>query len=65
MNNLKRIKKGVYEFTHNGQKLTVKKEFIQAFNKKRSNVTSLFVGWSVDGFNTYKTLSEFKKAYNL
>ena len=63
----KLIKKetGIYTFIHNNEKVFVRKFFIQGFNKNKSDVKSLFIGWGKDEFNTELRLKDFKKKFNL
>jgi len=64
MLNLKKIETGVYSFIHNGSEAIVTKYFVQGYNRNKSEVKSIFVGWGIKEFNTYSTLKEFKKAYS-
>ena len=63
-NKLTREGAGVYSFVRNGQTEIVKRYFV-SYIKNHSKYVTEFSGWGTNEFNTFKTLKEFKKAYNL
>ncbi|HXS59727.1 MAG TPA: hypothetical protein VN703_02825 [Candidatus Sulfopaludibacter sp.] len=62
---LKKEEPSVYSFLLKGEKVFVRKFYAQVYNKNRSDVKSIFVGWGINEFNTYLTLKEFRKAYSI